>query len=269
VADLCVLTASGFLSAYETFVLEMAAMLHDIGKIGVPDAVLLKPGPLTDEEWHVMRTHDRIGVEIINSAFRSAELTRIVQTHHAFFGGVVEGLPSGHDIPLRARILSIADAYDAMVTDRVYRKRRPQEAAFEELRRCAGTQFDPELVERFIEAVSARDARREPAPPAENTEVLIQLGLAVERLAAAVEANDFEGLAAMADRLRSVATACNQPRIAELAVLLGSDAEAERDLSRIVGTTKDLLGLCESAQHDLLETRPQLSDTGAKGARAA
>ena len=136
--------------------------LHDIGKIGVPDSILLKPGPLTQDEWQVMTMHDHIGVEIIKSSFACSELAEIMTNHHAWYAGNPRSpeLPTGDDIPLGARILAIADAFDAIVSDRVYRRGRSIEDAFAELRRCVGTQFDPELVEEFIACVLARDHSR-------------------------------------------------------------------------------------------------------------
>jgi diguanylate cyclase (GGDEF)-like protein/PAS domain S-box-containing protein/putative nucleotidyltransferase with HDIG domain len=124
VADLCVRTAAGLLDATESYVLEVAALLHDVGKIGVPDEVLLKPGPLTADERELMVRHDRIGAEIIASAFECRPLSDIISTHHSHYGGAESemGLPVGEDIPLGARILAIADCYDAMVSDRVYRR---------------------------------------------------------------------------------------------------------------------------------------------------
>ena len=169
VADLCAMMAEGIVSASECYVIEIGALLHDIGKIGVPDNILLKPGSLTPEEWQVMEKHDRIGVEIIRASFSSELLSAIVENHHAFFGGGArhKGLPTGLDIPIGARMLSIADAYDAMVSDRVYREGRPPAEAFEELRRCAGTQFDPELVERFIGLMEDRlSSQQQVGPPA-------------------------------------------------------------------------------------------------------
>ena len=117
-----------------------SAALHDIGKIGVPDSILLKPGPLTADEWKIMGVHDRMGVEIIASAFACPSLNEIVENHHAWFGGNPRqpGSPTGEQIPFGARILAIADAYDAIVSDRVYRKGRSQEEAVQELRRYAG-----------------------------------------------------------------------------------------------------------------------------------
>src|SRR5690606_18751322 len=124
-------------------------LLHDIGKIGIPDSILLKAGSLTDDEWKIMRLHDRMGVDMIRSSFDCDELAQFVEMHHAWYGGSPENpsAPRGEQIPLEARILAIADAYDAMVSDRVYRPGMSRDEAFAELRRCAGRQFDPNLVE--------------------------------------------------------------------------------------------------------------------------
>ena len=167
VGDLCAAMGRGLMMPSECLVLEVAGQLHDIGKLGVPDSVLLKPGPLTDEEWHIMRRHDEIGVQIISLAFSCDELTEIVRSHHAWYGGHPResDLPVGEDIPLGARILSIADAFSAMTSDRPYRKAATHEEAFAELRRCSGTQFDGELVERVIEIVTARDRARNQGKP--------------------------------------------------------------------------------------------------------
>src|SRR3954470_7141330 len=183
VADLCVMAADGLIPIGDMFVLEVAALLHDIGKLGVPDSILLKPGALTPEEWKIMRGHDTMGEEIIAAAFASPELTNIVRMHHAWFGGSphVANLPKGESIPVAARMLTIADAYDAMTSDRVYRKGRSRDDAFAELRRCAGTQFDPQLVERFIKAVTAREASQH-RKAGKNAHTALMIRLDVERL---------------------------------------------------------------------------------------
>jgi putative nucleotidyltransferase with HDIG domain len=254
VADLCVATARGLMGERECYVLEVAGLLHDIGKLGVPDAILLKPGPLTPEEWKIMGTHDRMGVEIISAAFSSPELTQIVRTHHAAFGGISRdpSLPSGEDIPLGARILTIADAYDAIVSDRVYRKGRSQPLAFAELRRCAGTQFDPQLVERFIEAVSSHDSSRDQPALAVSKQTALRIGLQIERLAGALDAHDFSDLAAMASRLSATASQEGVPEIAQLSSELQTCASADADLMTVVKLTTDLLQLCRSTQSSYL-----------------
>jgi response regulator RpfG family c-di-GMP phosphodiesterase len=162
VADLCAAAGQGLLPPTRCYILEVAALLHDVGKLSVPDAVLLKPGPLTEDEREVFRVQERNGEEIIMEAFNSEELNLIVRNYRAWYGGnpTQPELPVGTAIPMTARLLAIADAYDAMMSDRVYCKGRSKEEAFAELRRCAGVQFDPELVERFIGVVSEREARK-------------------------------------------------------------------------------------------------------------
>ena len=249
VADLCVALAKGRLTVRETFVLEVAALLHDIGKLGVPDAILLKPGPLDEAEWTAMRAHDRMGAEIVSAAFGSPELTGIVRTHHAWFGGTARdrGLPTGQDIPLAARILSIADAYDAMVTDRVYRKGRSHDAAVEELRKCAGTQFDPALVEAFAE-MSARRAEVDQRAPSDAESAVARVQEQAERLAMALEAQDLSLLRAMAGRMVVTAGHDGLNDIAKVARELEKSAACQTDPTQVLGQVNELLQLCRSAE---------------------
>ena len=155
VANLCVAMAVGQMSEEERYVLEVAALLHDIGKLSVPDSILLKPSPLTQDEWKVMDTHLRSGETTLKRAFASQQLIEILRTYRAAFGGDPHDLqlPSGEEIPRAARILHIADAFDAMISRRPYREEMSEAEAFSELRRCAGVQFDPELVERCISVI--------------------------------------------------------------------------------------------------------------------
>ncbi len=130
--------------------LSHGALLHDIGKIGVPDAILMKPGPLTDEEWAIMRTHPELGFEMVSDVRQLERAREIILNHHERFDG--KGYPRGlrgEEIPLSARVFSIADAFDAMISDRPYRKGMAVEDARAEVRRCAGTQFDPICVAAF------------------------------------------------------------------------------------------------------------------------
>src|SRR5205823_2424607 len=159
VADLCMLTAPGLLSPEDAAELEVAALLHDIGKLGVPDAILFKPGALTPQEWEIMRSHDYMGVDIVNAAGMPAGVISIIAAHHARFnntnGGATDnaGAISNESLPLAARVLSVTDAFDAMTTRRPYRKRLTESEALAELRRCAGTQFDPMVVEHFARII--------------------------------------------------------------------------------------------------------------------
>ncbi len=134
--------------------LKAAALLHDIGKIGTPDSILRKPGPLQLDEWQVIENHPKIGSEILQKVQELSSIVPAVRHHHERFDGL--GYPSGlagKSIPLVARIIALADSYDAMVSDRTYRTALSREDALDEIKRCAGTQFDPELVEMFVDLV--------------------------------------------------------------------------------------------------------------------
>lgn len=130
--------------------IEWGALLHDVGKIGVPDAILHKPGELTEEEWRVMRRHPDIGYEILQSIPFLKPAVPVVRHHHERWDGM--GYPlrlRDCEIPLPARIFAIADTLDAITTNRPYRSARPFRAAFGEIHRMRGTQFDPEIVDVF------------------------------------------------------------------------------------------------------------------------
>jgi response regulator RpfG family c-di-GMP phosphodiesterase len=126
-------------------------LLHDIGKIGIPDAILLKPGKLTDEEWSVMRRHPGIGKRLIENVPFLRGAIPVVYCHHEKYDG--SGYPQGlrgEEIPLGARIFAVVDAFDAMTFDRPYSKAISFEGAKTEIKRCVGTHFDPVVVEAFF-----------------------------------------------------------------------------------------------------------------------
>ncbi len=132
----------------------LSAELHDIGKIGIPDNILSKPDKLTDEEFKIMKTHTEKGYRIINSLGELDNVAKSVLTHHEKWDG--SGYPLGlkqTDIPLFARIIAVADSYDAMVNERIYKKAMKEEDAINELIRCSGTQFDPTIVKVFVDNI--------------------------------------------------------------------------------------------------------------------
>ncbi len=134
--------------------LELFSMLHDIGKVGIDDHILNKPGKLTDEEWAVMKKHPEIGYRIAMSSPELEPIAEYILSHHERWDG--KGYPqglAGEVIPLLARILAVADAFDAMTEDRVYRKALTKQEALEEIERNAGTQFDPVIAQKFIESM--------------------------------------------------------------------------------------------------------------------
>ncbi len=151
------------LSHAELELLGHAALFHDIGKLGMPDSILLKPSSLTEEEWTIMASHAVEGASIINRLGFLSDAVPAIRHHHERFdgGGYPDGL-AGDDIPLGARIIHVADAFDSMLTTRVYRPARPAREALAELRRNAGTQFCPRCVGAF-EAIVTTQLNAEPA----------------------------------------------------------------------------------------------------------
>ncbi len=130
--------------------IRVASLLHDLGKLAIPEEILTKPGELNDPEWRIVSEHPKIGQVVLEQAGALRDAATIVLHHHEWFDG--RGYPhglSGEEIPVGARIVAIADAYEAMVAGRPYRAAITHEAALEELRRHAGVQFDPDLVEHF------------------------------------------------------------------------------------------------------------------------
>ena len=138
--------------------LMLIARLHDIGKIAIEEDILLKPGPLTANEFEIMKTHAEKGFRIINASNEIINVAKCVLTHHEKWDG--SGYPlgiAGEEIPLMARIITIADSYDVMTHDRVYKRAMSKEDAIKELKRCSGTQFDPILVDLFIQYLNNKE----------------------------------------------------------------------------------------------------------------
>lgn len=148
----------------ELYNLELAALFHDIGKIGVPDNVLLKPARLEEDEFLKMKKHPELSAEILEGFTHFKDAAKFAKHHHERYDG--RGYPdglAGRDIPFYSRVILIADTFDAMTSTRPYRKGLPFEVAFEELREFAGTQFDPDLVEYFIRAMQKDQTKSNPS----------------------------------------------------------------------------------------------------------
>ncbi len=141
---------------------QLGAMLHDVGKYRVPDAILTKPGPLTEEEWKVMRRHPEFGADFVRRIPFLSGAAEIIQNHHEKYDGT--GYPrglKGEEIPLAARIFSVVDAYDAIVSERCYKPKQSSATALAEIRRCAGRQFDPRVAEAFERVLPRIEASAE------------------------------------------------------------------------------------------------------------
>jgi two-component system cell cycle response regulator len=140
-----------------------AAELHDVGKMAIPDEILHKPGPLSDQEWSFVRQHTIIGECILSAAPALLPVAKLVRSSHEHWDG--SGYPdgvAGEAIPLGARIVSVCDAFDAMIMSRPYRAAMTVEQALEELKTCAGTQFDPTVVDAFCEEIASLPYRYGP-----------------------------------------------------------------------------------------------------------
>jgi len=252
VANLAVTTAQGLLTNQEIYRLEIAALLHDIGKIGVPDDILLKPGKLSDEEWEIMGRYDRIGIEIVAGTFQDAELTDILQHHTKPFAKKSQDVPSTGEWvapPLSSRILAICDAYDAIVSDRPHRPGRSSAEACAELRRCAGTQFDPDLVECFISALEAQDGSFISSAAASDSSYAARFGMQIERLAVAVDARDKTTLGSIASRLEKAARQHGVLEIAEVALKIEQNCFSEQmQWLEVLKATNELMEICRSSQ---------------------
>ncbi len=168
VSAYAVMLAQGLgLSQEEVEEIRLAALLHDIGKVGIPEVILNKSGPLDAAEWETMKTHTDLGFQILEPLKPMERIRRMVRHHHEFYDG--SGYPErlkGGDIPYGSRVIAIADAYDTITSTRSYKKPRTPEDAFSELQRCAASQFDPEIVGVFIATM-----RRTPDPKAGSKEL--------------------------------------------------------------------------------------------------
>lgn len=242
VADLCVAVAEGIMSPTETYNLEIAALLHEIGKVGVPDSILLKSGGLSREEWAVIRRQDRIGVEIVSAAFDCKPVTDILSDYKRRMDEA-EGTPPG----VAARLLAICDAWDAMTHDRPYREAMTTAAALQELQSCAGTQFDPELVDRFSYVIQMRLANPVDDGRADShitPEVALSVGQQIEALVAAFSRQDLDGMSCLAHRLKAVAEHERLEELGTAADKLESSIRSGGDLLDVLDCAQDLIDQC-------------------------
>ncbi|HWL08906.1 MAG TPA: diguanylate cyclase [Planctomicrobium sp.] len=255
VADLSVAVGQRLMSSRGCYILETAALLHDIGKVGVPDSLLHKQTALTEEELADIQAHHQMGIEIVRTAFGSPELSAILENVRIPY---TTSLEQQHSLPLGTRILAIADAYDSMISDQIYRQALAPSEAMVELERCAGSQFDPEVVAQFIDVISSRS--QETFPRLEvNREVALELGLQLERLAEAVDQQDLNLLQLLARQLVRSSSQTDAYEIAERAQELERAVSAGNDQLGILQKANDLLACCRATQMSYLKNHSAIS----------
>ena len=206
VADLCVSVGAQLMNRRELYRLEVAALLHDIGKVGVPDSILHKPGPLSPEEWKVINKHDDIGGEIIRNAFGSDEIAHWIESHHICLKRSLCKDDSGsepNEVPLASRIITVCDAYDAMTNDRVYRTALPVEVALAELEKNCPMQFDPGVVKILTDYIRSGDHQPSTHATFEfNSKQAAAIGQRIESLYDAIAEENVEKLREVVHQLR-------------------------------------------------------------------
>ena len=258
VADLAVAMSSELLTRRELYKLEVSALLHDIGKIGVPDAILNKPGPLSREEWKLMSKHDEIGVEIVRSAFASDEIARIIAGHH-FCYSIRKSKPDQalfqDKIPLSARIITVCDAFDAMVSDRVYRKGMSIEDAIRELNRCSPDQFDPDVVDLLIQFVAKNGYQtNSSATFGGSSRSAVVIGKHIESLCEAIESEDVSRLKAVVEELKNDAVENQASGIVDAAERLDVALGNDTDILQVLELADEVMGMCRSTRGAFVET---------------
>jgi hypothetical protein len=238
----------------ECYTLEIAALLHDIGKISVPDVILQNSGQLTELERSVMNRARQAGVQMIKASFGSDALADIVAQLGDWFDQSrgVNGTPVPARPGISARILAIADAYDSMTSSTTYRRRRTRTEAFEELRRFAGSQFDPELVERFIAAVRLRSGDRAELPGV-STDIALDIGRQIELLVTALDEQNLEDLRDLTERLHMTAREAGIDNMADITAQLTAALQHDKDMIGIMQVANELLDLCRLTQVSLIQ----------------
>ncbi len=260
VADLCVAIARDIMDHIDLYILEVAALLHDIGKIGVPDSILTKSTELSKTELATINYHMKNGAKILENAFHSSELTGIIKYNGAWFGGTpgYEELPVGENIPLRSRIIYVATAYDSMITDSVYRQSKTPQEAIAELKENSPKQFDPWVVSRLEEIISARREERAYMIPDEEDIKALRIGLEIEKLICAAEAEDIAMMSTLASSLANDATKLDIPEVAYPAAVLSEGIEKGKRLSELLQLVNELISECNRHQEQALKHKRKI-----------
>ena len=267
VADLAVAIGKTLLNKRDLYRLEVCALLHDIGKIGVPDAILQKPDKLTEDEWEIMRRHDEIGVEIVRSAFASDEVAEIIQSYHLNQSGQGKrpAQPIDHNqLRLESRIIIACDALDSMICDSVYRRGMAIEDAIDELQRCTPSQFDPGVVELLVEYIKSPAFQANyisrVAVPARSAAAI---GKHLEALYDAVANENIQHLRQVVEAIRHDRDLSQVDQINETAERLSQAIQCEYDHpEQIFDLANEMVQLCRSTRASFLDRADQVNGAG-------
>lgn len=255
VADMCVVVGEKLMNRRELYQLEVAALLHDIGKIGVPDSILHKPGPLTEEEWVVMRKHDDIGAEIVRSALSSEKIAHYIESHHVKFEtDDASGQPTA--IPLVSRVITVCDAFDAMTNDRVYRKKMSLEDAMAELERNAPGQFDPQVVAILGAHIRSgvHTPGKEVGRPVFSPQQANAIGKHIENLYQAVSNEDIDKLKGVVQELRRDAS--GDSHVNDVANKLDQaigDSTQDDDMEEVLRLANEVMQICRDSRNTFVD----------------
>ena len=256
VADLCVAIGEPLMNTRDLYQLEIAALLHDIGKIGVPDSILKKPGPLTEEEWIVMRKHANIGVEIIRSAFATEKIADVIESYNQRLAGrkeLHENTNAADRISLAGRIITVCDAFDAMTHDQVYRKAMSEIEAMKELVRNTPKQFDPEVVKHLLNYVrSGHGKRYQRVNVLPEGRSAIAIGQHIQDLYSAIADEDVERLRQVVAELKRDADESSQ--VSDAAGRLDSAINSnENDLEKVLSLANEVMEVCRSTRKTFVD----------------
>ncbi|MEM9409872.1 MAG: diguanylate cyclase [Planctomycetota bacterium] len=255
VADLCVAIGQQLIGKKDLYRLEVCGLLHDIGKIGVPENILNKPGPLTDREWEMMRMHDEYGVSIVRSAFESDEMAEIIRyhkendTYHS-----TPGLLGKCEIPLESKIITACDAFDSMIGDRVYRQAQPLEVAINELLRCTPDQFDPIVVEHLVKyAMQPGFMQSRQIAVKTSPQAAVSIAKYLEEFHAAVASENLRDLKEAVEGLKEEAHSVDIGVIADAADRLETIIETgDSKLSQVMEIAEEVMQLCRSTRTSIV-----------------
>ena len=239
VADICVAASKGLMNQVDRYVLEVAALLHDIGKISVPDELLNKHDNLTDKEQKLIQYHLNMGIETISTSFNSSELIGILKYANAGFNNTVSSFETAANgnIPIRSRIIAAASTYDTLVNNLAL----TPDQALSELRQEAGDKFDPIIVERIAEVISARSQNREYQLPEQEDLKALRIGLELEKLICAAEEEDILLMSKIAESLACDAANLEIPDISDSAKVLESAIDKGKPLMDLLPLVNNII----------------------------